>query len=57
MILLENDDLEVLDDDEILVDFRLDEQVLMLVICEIYFEIFLVDDLDESLDDLEDEQI
>jgi hypothetical protein len=38
MIHLKNDDMVVLDDlddDEILVDFRLDEQVLILVIYEI----------------------
>jgi hypothetical protein len=61
---LENDDLVVLDDDdfrdEILDDFRLDEQVLILVIFEILCEIFLDDDLvvlDENLDDQVDEKI
>jgi hypothetical protein len=61
---LENDDLVVLDDDdfrdEILDDFRLDEQVLILVIFEILYEIFLDDDLvvlGENLDDQVDEKI
>jgi len=49
MIHLENDDMVVLDEDdfrdEILVDFRLDEQVLILAIFEILCEIYLDDDL------------
>jgi len=60
MILLENDDLVVLLEDEILDDFKPDEQILILVICEILYEIFLVDDLVvllENLDDLEDDLI
>jgi hypothetical protein len=58
MICLENDDLVVLDD-EILGDFKLEEQVLILVIYEILFEIFFDDDLVvlDEVDDLEVEKI
>jgi hypothetical protein len=55
MICLESDDLVVLDD-EIFDDSKLDEQVLILVIYEILFEIFFDDDL-VVLDEVDDPEV
>jgi len=56
MICLENDDLVVLDE-EILDDFKLDEQVLILVIYEILSEIFFDDDFEVLVELVDDQKV
>jgi hypothetical protein len=57
MICLENDDFEVLVDEEILDDFKLDEQVLILVIYEILSEIFFDDDFEVLVELVDDQKL
>jgi hypothetical protein len=57
MICLENDDFEVLVDEEILDDFKLDEQVLILVIYEILSEIFFDDDFEVLVELVDDQKV